>query len=226
MVVVEVSAPAWELILRLVLALGLGAALGVERESRNKTAGTRTHSLVALGAALFTVSGAFLGTGDGFTDRTRIAAQVVSGIGFIGGGAILRSGLTVTGITTAASLWMAASFGVAAGVGLYWVAAAGGLLTFIALFGLGSVADLVLRRQGLMSLEMVYEPGHGTLEVAFRGLRESGGVVRGMQLVNEGAKRHVSLSVSGVNHRTMSPVVRDLGMRDEVVRVASSAGES
>ena len=220
------NVPAWELILRLVLAAGLGGALGIEREFRNKTAGTRTHSLVALGAALFTVSGDVLGTEDGITDRARIAAQVVTGIGFIGGGAILRSGLTVTGITTAASLWMAGSFGVAAGVGLYWVAVAGGVLTFIVILGLGTVADLLLRRRGLMSLEMVYEPGHGTLEVAFRGLGESGGVVRGMKLVNEGAKRHVSLSVSGVNHQSMSPVVRDLGLRDEVVRVASRSGES
>ena len=217
--------PTWELVLRLVLAAGLGAALGIEREFRNKTAGTRTHALVALGAALFTVSGVFMGPAD-FTDRTRIAAQVVSGIGFIGGGAILRSGLTVTGITTAASLWIAASFGVAAGVGLYWVAVAGGVLTFVTILGLGTVADLVLKRRGLMSLEMVYEPGYGTLEVAFRGLRESGGTVRGMQLVNEGAKRHVQLSVSGVNHQSLSPIVRDLGLRDEVVRVASSSGES
>ena len=217
--------PNWELVLRLVLAVGLGAALGIERESRNKTAGTRTHALVALGAALFTVSGAFMGS-DGITDRTRIAAQVVSGIGFIGGGAILRSGLTVTGITTAASLWVAASFGVAAGVGLYWVAAAGGLLTFVTILGLGTIADLVLKRRGLMSLEMVYEPGHGTLEVAFRGLRESGGTVRGMQLVNEGTKRHVQLTVSGVNHQSISSVVHALGLRDEVVRVASSSGEA
>ena len=217
--------PSWELMLRLVLAVGLGAALGIERESRNKTAGTRTHALVALGAALYTASGVFMGP-DGITDRTRIAAQVVSGIGFIGGGAILRSGLTVTGITTAASLWMAASFGVAAGVGLYWVAAAGGVLAFVTILGLGAVADVLLKRRGLMSLEMVYEPGHGTLDVAFRGLRESGGTVRGMQLVNEGAKRHVQLSVSGVNHQSMSPVVRTLGLRDEVVRVASSSGES
>ena len=217
--------PSWELVLRLMLAVGLGAALGIERESRQKTAGTRTHALVALGAALFTVSGASMSP-DVFTDRTRIAAQVVSGIGFIGGGAILRSGLTVTGITTAASLWMAASFGVSAGVGLYWVAAAGGLLTFVTILGLGSIADLVLKRRGLMSLEMVYEPGHGTLEVAFRGLRESGGTVRGMQLVNEGAKRHVQLSVSGVNQQSMSPVVRALGLRDEVVRVASNSGET
>ena len=217
--------PNWELVLRLVLAVGLGAALGIERESRNKTAGTRTHALVALGAALFTVSGVFMGS-DGITDRNRIAAQVVSGIGFIGGGAILRSGLTVTGITTAASLWMAASFGVAAGVGLYWVAAAGGLLTFVTILGLGAIADLVLKRRGLMSLEMVYEPGHGTLEVAFRGLRESGGTVRGMQLVNEGTKRHVQLTVSGVNHQSINSVVHALGLRDEVVRVASSSGET
>ena len=221
----EVNVSTWELILRLVLALGLGAVLGIERESRFKAAGTRTHSLVALGAALFTVSGVVLGTDDAFTDRTRIAAQVVSGIGFIGGGAILRSGLTVTGITTAASLWMAASFGVAAGVGSYWVAAAGGLLTFVALFGLGNLADLLLRRRGLMNLEIDYERGHGTLEVAFRGLRESGGLVRGMQLVDEGVNRHVSLSVSGANYRSMSSVVRELGVRDEVARVALNAGE-
>lgn len=221
----EAGVSSWELILRLLLALGLGAALGVERESRNKNAGTRTHALVALGAALFTVSGVFLGPG-ALTDRSRIAAQVVSGIGFIGGGAILRSGLTVTGITTAASLWVAASFGVAAGVGLYWVAAAGGLFTFVTILGLGRIADLVLRRRGLMSLEMLYEPGHGTLEVAFRGLRESGGTVRGMQLVNEGAKRHVQLSVSGVNEESLSPIVRALGLRDEVIRVASTSGES
>ena len=215
----------WELVLRLVLAVGLGAGLGIERESRNKTAGTRTHALVALGAALFTVSGAFMSP-DIFSDRTRIAAQVVSGIGFIGGGAILRSGLTVTGITTAASLWMAASFGVAAGVGLYWVAAAGGALAFVTILGLGSVADLVLKRRGLLSLEMVYEPGHGTLELAYRGLREAGGTVRGLQLVNEGAKRHVQLSVSGVNQQSISTVVHDLGLRDEVVRVASGSGET
>ena len=163
---------------------------------------------------------------DGVTDRTRIAAQVVSGIGFIGGGVILRSGLTVTGITTAASMWMAASFGVAAGLGLYWVAAAGGLLTFVLILGLGAISDLVLRRRGLVNLEMVYEPGHGTLEVAIRVLRECGGTVRGMQMMTEGAKRHVQLSVSGVDHRSLSPVVQALGLRDEVVRVASNFGES
>ena len=217
--------PRSELVLRLVLAVGLGAALGFEREFRHKAAGTRTHALVALGAALFTVSGVFVGP-DGVSDRTRIAAQVVSGIGFIGGGVILRSGLTVTGITTAASMWMAASFGVAAGLGLYWVAAAGGLLTFVLILGLGAITDLVLRRRGLVNFEMVYEPGHGTLEVAIRVLRESGGTVRGMQIMTEGAKRHVQLSVSGVDHRSLSPVVQALGLRDEVVRVASNFGES
>ena len=217
--------PSSELILRLVLAGGLGAALGFEREFRHKAAGTRTHALVALGAALFTVSGVFVGP-DGITDRTRIAAQVVSGIGFIGGGAILRSGLTVTGITTAASLWMAASFGVAAGLGLYWVAAAGGLLTFVLILGLGAIADLILRRRGVVNFEMVYESGHGTLEAAIRGLRESGGTVRGMQMASDGTRRHVQLSVSGVNHRSLSPVVQALGLRDEVVRVASNLGES
>ncbi len=119
-----------ELTVRLVVALLLGGVIGWERELARMPAGFRTHALVSLGSATFTVISAYAFTGPG-SDPTRIAAQVVSGIGFLGGGAILHYGGTVRGLTTAASLWSVAAVGMAAGAGLYVVAALGAVLVII-----------------------------------------------------------------------------------------------
>jgi putative Mg2+ transporter-C (MgtC) family protein len=121
-----------ELTLRLVAALVLGAVIGWERELQRMPAGFRTHALVSLGAAIFTVISAYAFTGP-LSDPTRIAAQVVSGIGFLGGGAILHYGGTVRGLTTAASLWAVAGVGMAAGAGLFVVAIVSALLVIVAL---------------------------------------------------------------------------------------------
>src|SRR6266516_1269438 len=106
-------------VLRVVVAAALGGAIGLERELDEKAAGLRTHVLVSLGAALFTLVGAY-----GFSefprtslDPSRIAAQVVTGIGFLGAGVIFRQGFTIRGLTTAASLWLVAAVGLAAGAG-------------------------------------------------------------------------------------------------------------
>lgn len=120
------------LMLRLVVALLLGAVIGWERELQRMPAGFRTHSLVALGSAIFTVVSAYAFTGPG-SDPTRIAAQVVSGVGFLGGGAILHYGGTVRGLTTAASLWAVAAVGMAAGAGLFFVATVSAVLVIVAL---------------------------------------------------------------------------------------------
>src|ERR1700730_13227803 len=95
--------PTGDVLLRLLLAAGLGAAIGVERELRQKPAGLRTNILIALGSALLTMTSVEIGHGGGTPDR--IAAQIVTGIGFLGGGAILRSGETIHGMTTAATIW-------------------------------------------------------------------------------------------------------------------------
>ena len=109
----------WEALLRLVVAAALGAAVGVEREVREREAGIRTHLLVSLGSCLFTIVSAygfheFLvgGTNIVRADPTRIAAQIVTGIGFLGAGAILRSGRNVHGMTTAATIWVNAAIGI------------------------------------------------------------------------------------------------------------------
>jgi putative Mg2+ transporter-C (MgtC) family protein len=137
----------WEALLRLSIACALGAAIGFEREIRDREAGIRTHLLVSLGSALFTIVSAygfheFLTSGDNIvrTDPTRIAAQIVTGIGFLGAGAIIREGLSIRGLTTAATLWVVAAIGMACGAGYYWPAAAATVLTILALWPLRMLA--------------------------------------------------------------------------------------
>src|SRR5262245_23936083 len=101
-----------DLTLRLLVAAGLGGAIGLEREFRHKPAGLRTQILIGVGAALFTIMSFEFGAAGGTSDR--IAAQIVTGVGFLGGGAILRSRMSVHGMTTAATIWVNAAIGVAA----------------------------------------------------------------------------------------------------------------
>ena len=117
--------------LRLALAAAFGGAIGLEREYHHKPAGLRTNMLIALGSALFSMLSVGLGGGAGSPDR--IAAQVVTGIGFLGAGAILRSGENIHGLTTAATIWVNAAIGMAAGLGSYAVAAGAAGLTLIVL---------------------------------------------------------------------------------------------
>lgn len=133
---------------RLLLAAGLGAAVGLEREYRQKPAGLRTNILIALGSALFTILSISMGHESGTADR--ITAQIVTGIGFLGGGAILRSGNTVHGMTTAATIWVNAAIGVAAGMGQYALATATAVLTLVVLGILPPIEAYFERRAGLI----------------------------------------------------------------------------
>jgi putative Mg2+ transporter-C (MgtC) family protein len=137
-----------ELIARLALSLGLGAVVGFERERSRQAAGFRTHILVAMGAALFTIVSAYGFEGE-VVDPTRIAAQIVTGIGFIGAGAVLHHRGSIRGLTTAASLWAVAAVGMAAGAGMYVMALAGTGLILGTLWILDRVAD-VARDAGVL----------------------------------------------------------------------------
>src|SRR4051812_4612449 len=128
-------------LLRLSVAAALGGAIGFERELRERGAGLRTHLVVCVGSALFTLVSAYAFVGP-HVDPTRIAAQIVSGIGFLGAGAIIRQGLSVRGLTTAAPLWLAAARGRGAGAGYY---AAAIIATGGALLPLGPLRIVVSR---------------------------------------------------------------------------------
>jgi putative Mg2+ transporter-C (MgtC) family protein len=128
---------------RLVVAAALGALVGAEREYHGHPAGIRTHMLVALGSGMFTVlsvHGFGQGPGTGI-DPTRIAAQIVSGIGFLGAGAILKDGVVIRGLTTAASLWATAAVGLAAGAGEYVIAIVGGTIILVSLWPINALAE-------------------------------------------------------------------------------------
>jgi putative Mg2+ transporter-C (MgtC) family protein len=139
--------------LRLVVAAILGGAIGLERELREREAGLRTHLLVSLGAAVFTLVSAYgfadfqYGLETGFTlDPTRIAAQIVTGIGFLGAGAIIRQGLSVRGLTTAATLWVVAAIGMASAAGYYSAAIVSTAIVLFTLYPLRQIAHRVVIR--------------------------------------------------------------------------------
>lgn len=136
-----------EVIERLLLAAALGALIGLEREWNQKAAGLRTNTLIALGSALFTLMSIELSPRGTPADPTRIASQIVTGIGFLGGGAILRYGGSVKGLTTAATIWVNAAIGVACGGGEYRVAGVAALTTLIVLRLLLPIERIVERHQ-------------------------------------------------------------------------------
>jgi len=223
--VIGVAVPAWsELVARIGAATLLGALIGFEREWRGQLAGMRTHALVAAGAALFTIVGAY-----GFPDidRTaavdpmRVAAQVVSGIGFIGAGAILRDGGSVRGVTTAAGLWASAGLGLATGSGLYAAALVGTATVLVALVGLrlfrehatGSIIS------GVQAVEVTYEPGYGTMAQIVSAARSGGGKIDDLDIEDLPDGRHVHVAIRARNLDAVRQSFSDLSDLLEVKRV-------
>jgi putative Mg2+ transporter-C (MgtC) family protein len=146
---------------RMVIAAILGAAIGIEREIHEHPAGMRTHLLVSLGSAAFTVVGAvgFGGSAGATTvDPSRVAAQIVTGIGFLGAGAILKYGTSVRGLTTAASLWTTAAVGMAAGAGEWFLALVATAIVLISLWPLRAVTRRI-RPTGSRAIRVRLEAG-------------------------------------------------------------------
>jgi putative Mg2+ transporter-C (MgtC) family protein len=152
-----------EILLRLAVTVGLCGAIGLEREARGQVAGLRTHILVGVGSALFTLVSAYgfdAGEAGVTVDPTRIAAQIVTGIGFLGAGTIIRQGLTIRGLTTAASLWVVAAIGMAGGAGFYAGAVATTVVVLVALIGFRRLRPAILSRlrTDLVLLEIEMDP--------------------------------------------------------------------
>jgi len=188
-------------LLRLFVAAALGGAIGLERELRERQAGLRTHLVVCVGAALFTLVSAYgfegvLSQGRVVADPTRIAAQIVSGIGFLGAGAIIRQGLSVRGLTTAATLWLVAAIGMAAGAG-YWsgavIATAGALVT---LGPLRVISYRMLRRfRPALDRLLVEVPAGGSPVPVIEVIERNGARVLSLDIATEGDRRSVAVDV-------------------------------
>ena len=136
-----------DLILRLLLAAGLGGAIGFERERAHKVAGLRTHAIVAMGAALLSIISIYgfegMTSGSAY-DPSRLISNIIVGIGFIGGGAILRQGPRIMGTTTAATLWLVSAIGIAAGIGFIFGAVAGAAIGYLVLTVLWQIEKRII----------------------------------------------------------------------------------
>jgi len=122
-----------DILIKLLISILLGALIGIERERRNRPAGLRTHILVSLGSSLFTITSIQFSKMYGGVDPSRVAANIVTGIGFLGAGTIMREGLTIRGLTTAATIWVSSAIGLACGMGYYLPAVITSISTFLVL---------------------------------------------------------------------------------------------
>jgi putative Mg2+ transporter-C (MgtC) family protein len=207
-----------DVLIRIAVAAALTGAIGMERELRERAAGLRTHMLVGVGSALFTIVSAYAWTDFVFSreggvvfDPTRIAAQIVTGIGFLGAGAIIRQGIAVRGLTTAAALWVVAAIGMAAGAGFYSVAAIATGLVLVGLWPLRAVEPRSRARpRDRRRLEVDLDPGRDAAPV-FAVLDELGADVAHVDLA--GQRLHAELELP-----------KGVAPGDVVVRLAAVEG--
>jgi putative Mg2+ transporter-C (MgtC) family protein len=205
-------------LLRLAVAAVLGGAIGMERELRERQAGLRTHLVVCVGAALFTLVSAYGFAEFRVVDPTRIAAQIVSGIGFLGAGAIIRQGLSVRGLTTAATLWLVAAIGMASGAGYYDAAI---IATLGALFTLGPMRVLayrVTRRYRPETERLLVEIPAGGSPAPLIEVVERYGRVVSLEVAQEGDRRSVAIDVM-VRDQSSPRVVAAVAEIDGVLEV-------
>lgn len=159
----------WDMILRLALSFLAGAIIGIERSSRHQVAGLRTHIVICLGSTLLMLLSIWLPqqfNPERSGEPGRIAAQVVSGIGFLGAGAIIRLGNNVRGLTTAASLWFIAAVGLAVGAGMFIAAAVAEVLTLAALWLLGLAEKKIFPAERNKTLEINYKSSNPSTKEA------------------------------------------------------------
>src|SRR3954447_6331947 len=211
-----VTLPLAQLTLRIAIAALLGALIGLEREPAGRGAGIRTHAIVSLGAAVFTLAGAY-GFGDvhtgGNVDPSRVGAQVAAGVGFIGAGAILRHGSSVQGVTTAATVWLAAAVGVMAAAGGLLLAAVATSIGVISLLALRSTKPYLRRLGGRGAVvELSYTRGHGTLGPVLRFLGEHGARVERIEVdddceVDHPGVRSVRLALTQTRRTTVDELI-------------------
>jgi putative Mg2+ transporter-C (MgtC) family protein len=213
-----------EALLRLLVAAGLGGAIGLERELRDHEAGFRTHLLVSLGACVFTLVSAYAWTDWTFSQRsgivfdpTRIAAQIVTGVGFLGAGAIIVRGISVRGLTTAATLWAVAAIGMAAGTGYYAVGVGAAILVLISLGPLKLISTRLVARVRPEEAELAIQlaPG-GDPTTVLTAIEELGGQISQVEF---GDERTVDVTLRASRRAESARVAAKLNELEGVERV-------
>ena len=213
-----------EALLRLLIAAGLGGAIGLERELRDHEAGFRTHLLVALGACVFTLVSAYAWTDWTFStpqgvvfDPTRIAAQIVTGIGFLGAGAIIVRGISVRGLTTAATLWVVAGIGMAAGTGYYAVGVGAALLVLISLGPLKLISTRLVARVRPEEAELaIMLAPEGVASRVLEAIESAGGRISQVEF---GDERTIDVTLRASRRAESARVAEEVNDLEDVERL-------
>lgn len=219
----------FELLARVGEAAALGSLIGLERDLRSHPAGMRTHALVSLGACLFSLGGAYGFAGVGSShDPARVAAQVASGIGFLGAGAILRRGRDVSGLTTAATLWLSAAVGLACASDQV-ILAAGATIIALGVVVLGRISKGIVRGRHRRIVVVRYRTGFGTLAPVLAILNSVGHVGHvGVEDVREDdgtTVREVRIEVEGTSAKELAESVDRILAIPEVSTVNATSVE-
>ena len=217
------------LTIRLVLALVIGGLIGFERERSGSAAGFRTHILVCIGSTLIMLLSmygfsAFVNEPNVRMDPARLAAQVISGIGFLGAGTILRTGLSITGLTTAASLWVVAAIGLAIGAGFYYPAVLATWIVIISLWVLSKLEKRMVKRKSNYIMQIQADNEYGILNSISDVFEKKRIVVTQLSVkeeINEENKElHLTLSLRFPQRSMIMSTVEELRQLPAVRRVS------
>jgi putative Mg2+ transporter-C (MgtC) family protein len=228
MLLLEIPSLTWsEELWRVVVAAGLGGAVGLERELREREAGFRTHLLVSVGSCLFTLVSAYgfneflVGGGNVVrTDPTRIAAQIVTGVGFLGAGAIIRQGFSVRGLTTAATLWVVAAIGMASGAGYFSAAVITTALVLFSLWPLRIFAFRVMTRFRPETDRLIVQlPSGESPAPLLEKLESLGGRLQTLEVGHEADRRTVLVDVTLPPKADAPGIVSQLAQLEHVLEV-------
>jgi putative Mg2+ transporter-C (MgtC) family protein len=228
MLLLEVPSLSWsEELLRVVVAALLGGAVGLERELREREAGFRTHLLVSVGSCLFTLVSAygfheFLVGGGNIVraDPTRIAAQIVTGIGFLGAGAIIRQGFSGRGLTTAATLWVVAAIGMASGAGYFSAAVITTALVLFSLWPLRIIAFRMMTRYRPETDRLLVQlPTGESPAPLIERLESLGGSLQTLEVGHEADRRTVLMDVTLPPKADAPAIVSQLSQLEHVLEV-------
>lgn len=215
--------PVVEVILRLLTATLLGGLIGMERENRNRAAGFRTHILVSIGSALVMVTSEYIFNmykGTTNLDPARLGAQVISGIGFLGAGTIIKEGPNVKGLTTAATLWAVSCVGIVAGAGFYEAAVLGTVMIYLTLGLLGKLEG-ALSKDNTVVLSLNLDRQQGQFVKVNSLIRDAKAKVRKMEIITQDEdKAYLQMIVQMSNDKGKEKFIKDiLGLKDENISV-------
>ena len=206
-------------IIRMLIALAIGGAIGIEREFKGKPAGIRTNMLMCFGACLIMIISIEVARMRGGTsDPGRIAAQVVTGIGFLGAGTIIRSRFHVAGLTTAATIWVLSALGLAVGAGYILLAVVGGLLITLTLTLVGYIERVLTKRRGYFTIQIELESREGIIG-AILELFTGHGITSTTQEINRSGNNWTAFfgySASMKNHQAL---INDLSAHGGVKKI-------